>query len=275
MEEIIINGKALYTPKGAAREYAAVGCNFYTGCPHDCQYCYLKRGAPSKQLGGTEVKLKKCFKDEDDAVNRLGMEMDAHQVYLQQVGIFLSFTSDPLIPEERHLTLVTILMAQRRSIPVVLLTKNAYFIEDDKFMSWLPTEDEKRKMIAFGFTLTGRDDMEPNASPNVERQLAMKHLHAHGFRTWASIEPIIDLESSLDVIMHTLDYCDLYKVGLMSGVKRDYYSDNLLLWFLGKLATLHDNHQTKFYIKDSFRKRIQHPIVNATSVPKDYNLFAP
>ena len=275
MEEIIINGKALYTPKGAAREYAAVGCNFYTGCPHDCQYCYLKRGAPSKQLGGTEVKLKKCFKDEDDAVTRLGMEMDAHQVYLQQVGIFLSFTSDPLIQEERHLTLVTIMMAQRRSIPVVLLTKNADFINDEKLMSWLLTAGIKRGMIAFGFTLTGRDDMEPNASPNVERELAMKDLHKMGFHTWASIEPIIDLESSLDVIMHTLDYCDLYKVGLMSGVKRDYYSDNLLLWFLGKLATLHDNHQTKFYIKDSFRKRIQHPIVNAISVPKDYNLFAP
>ena len=166
-------------------------------------------------------------------------------------------------------------MAQRRSIPVVLLTKNAFFIEDDKFMSRLLTAGIKRDMIAFGFTLTGRDDMEPNASPNVERQLAMKHLHAHGFRTWASIEPIVDLESSLDVIMHTLDYCDLYKVGLMSGVKRDYYSDNLLLWFLGKLATLHDLHKTKFYIKDSFRKRVPHPIINTISVPKDYNLFSP
>lgn len=55
MEELKINGKAIYTTKGAAREYGRIGCNFYTGCPHDCQYCYLKRGAPSKQLGGTEV----------------------------------------------------------------------------------------------------------------------------------------------------------------------------------------------------------------------------
>ena len=49
MEEIKINGKAIYTTKGAAREYGRVGCNFYTGCPHECSYCYLKRGAPSKQ----------------------------------------------------------------------------------------------------------------------------------------------------------------------------------------------------------------------------------
>ena len=29
MEELILNGKCLYTPGGAAREYAAVGCNGY------------------------------------------------------------------------------------------------------------------------------------------------------------------------------------------------------------------------------------------------------
>ena len=33
-KDIIINGKALYTPKGAALEYGRIGCNFYTGCPH-------------------------------------------------------------------------------------------------------------------------------------------------------------------------------------------------------------------------------------------------
>jgi len=274
MEEIIINGKALYTPNGAAREYAAVGCNFYTGCPHDCQYCYLKRGAPSKQLGGTEVKLKKCFKDEDDAVTRLGMEMDANQVYLQKVGIFLSFTSDPLIPEERHLTLVTIMMAQRRSIPVVLLTKNADFINDEKFMSWL-LADTKRNMIAFGFTLTGRNDMEPNASTNEERILAMLNLHKMGFKTWASIEPIIDIDSSLDMIQKTLGFCDLYKVGLRSGVKRGYYKDDDILLLLQRLWEYNKKNLAKFYIKDSIRKRMYNQvIINETSVSQNYNIFA-
>ena len=67
MEELKINGKAIYSTKGAAREYGRIGCNFYTGCPHGCTYCYLKRGAPSKQLGSNVVQLKKCFKDEADA----------------------------------------------------------------------------------------------------------------------------------------------------------------------------------------------------------------
>ena len=76
MEEIKINGKALYSTKGAAREYGRIGCNFYVGCPHGCTYCYLKRGAPSKYLGGTEVKLKKCFKSEADAAKIFRHELD-------------------------------------------------------------------------------------------------------------------------------------------------------------------------------------------------------
>lgn len=58
-DELKINGRAIYTTKGAAREYGRIGCNFYTGRPHNCSYCYLKRGAPSKQLGGTQAEQKK------------------------------------------------------------------------------------------------------------------------------------------------------------------------------------------------------------------------
>lgn len=36
--DIIIKGKALYTTKGAALEYGRIGCNFYTGCPHEGAY---------------------------------------------------------------------------------------------------------------------------------------------------------------------------------------------------------------------------------------------
>lgn len=274
MKEIIINGKALYTPKGAAREYAAVGCNFFTGCPHNCSYCYLKRGAPSKQLGGTEVKLKKCFKDEVHARQILEKEMDANLEYLQEVGIFLSFTTDPLIKETRSLTATAILCALSRDIPVMVLTKNSDFVDDEEFMCWMENiRITSRDMVAFGFSLTGRDDMEPNASLNADRIVAMKKLNFMGFKTWASIEPIVDFKSSLTVIHDTLIFCDMYKVGLMSGVKKDYYDDGELASFVGKLATLYDTRKTVFYIKDSIRKRFLNPIIDCISVNKDYNIF--
>lgn len=276
MEEIIINGKALYTPKGAAREYAAVGCNFYTGCPHNCDYCYLKRGAPSKQLGGTEVQLKKCFKDVAHAKAILEKELEANLDYLKKVGIFLSFTTDPLIKETRELTSIAITEALMRDIPVMLLTKDATFVKDEcDFMAWMDAINIiHRDKVAFGFTLTGRDDMEPGASSNLERIQAMYAMSKRGFKTWASIEPIIDFTSSLKMIRMTTGFCNHYKIGLRSGVKRDYYDDDKLISFLWELGELKKNHFMSFYLKDSIRKRLgESNMIELLSVGKGYNIF--
>lgn len=276
MEEIIINGKALYTPKGAAREYAAVGCNFYTGCPHNCDYCYLKRGAPSKQLGGTEVQLKKCFKDVAHAKAILEKELDANLDYLKKVGIFLSFTTDPLIKETRELTSIAITEALMRDIPVMLLTKDATFVKDEcDFMAWMDAINIiHRDKVAFGFTLTGRDDMEPGASSNHERIQAMYAMSKRGFKTWASIEPIIDFNSSLEMIRMTTGFCDHYKIGLRSGVKRDYYDDIKFMSFLWELVELKRSHFLSIYLKDSIRKRLgESNMIELLSVGKGYNIF--
>lgn len=272
-KEIIINGKALYTPKGAAREYAAVGCNLYTGCKHDCFYCYLKRGVLSHAMGGTEIKLKSCFKDDIHAGTVFDNELKKHLPYLQKVGIFFSFSTDPLISETRDLTKRCVFTANRNGVPVKLLTKNADFVHDEVFMSWLKLHDFRKNLVAFGFTLTGHDEMEQFASYNADRIAAMKELHEMGFKTFASIEPIIDVPSSLDMIKQTVKFCDLYKVGLRSGVKKDYYQDEDLLLLVKELATLHDTMGTKIYIKNSLRKRLQHPIIGCISVGPDYDLF--
>jgi DNA repair photolyase len=131
MDDIKINGKAIYTTKGAAREYGRVGCNFYTGCPHECSYCYLKRGAPSKQLGGNVVQLKKCFKDEDDALAKFNKEVERYKDVLQKTGVFFSFTTDPMIPETRKLTQMAMIEAYKRGIPVYVLTKDAGFFSEE------------------------------------------------------------------------------------------------------------------------------------------------
>lgn len=52
----------------------------------------------------------------------------------------------------------------------------------------------------------------------------MRELHRLGYKTFASIEPIITPTMSRNMIQATLDFCDLYKVGLISGVKKDYYN---------------------------------------------------
>ena len=61
MSEKIIKGKCLYTPAGAAREYAAIGCNFFRGCPFQCDYCYNRKGVVAPVMGIDHVVLEDCF----------------------------------------------------------------------------------------------------------------------------------------------------------------------------------------------------------------------
>jgi len=259
MDEIKINGKAIYTTKGAAHEYGRIGCNFYTGCPHECEYCYLKRGAPSKQLGGNVVKLKKCFKDEADAIAKFKQDIERYKDVLRHTGVFFSFTTDPLIPETRKLTLMAMLEANKNSIPVYILTKDASFIHDAKFMERVVEDLDGTFLdgVHWGFTLTGRDDMEPNASSNFDRIKAMQCMSSMGFKTWASIEPVIDWTHANMVVEMSLDCCDHYKIGLRSGVKKDYYDlvrsgmwmDDLTQKITGACRTV--------YLKESARKLLQ------------------
>ena len=32
--------KPIYIPKGKAKEYGDYAINIYTGCPHECYYCF-------------------------------------------------------------------------------------------------------------------------------------------------------------------------------------------------------------------------------------------
>lgn len=259
MDELKINGKAIYTTKGAAREYGRIGCNFYTGCPHECEYCYLKRGAPSKQLGSNVVKLKKCFKDEADAIAKFKQDIERYKDVLRHTGVFFSFTTDPLIPETRKLTLMAMLEANKNSIPVYILTKDASFIHDTKFMERVVEDLDGTFLdgVHWGFTLTGRDDMEPNASSNFDRIKAMQCMSSMGFKTWASIEPVIDWTHANMVVEMSLDCCNHYKIGLRSGVKKDYYDlvrsgmwiDDLTQKITGACRTV--------YLKESARKLLQ------------------
>lgn len=252
-EDKPINGKALYTPKGAAMEYGRVGCNFYTGCPHNCEYCYLKRGITGKALGGTEVQLKKCFKDEKHAMDIFKREVNNNLDACRQHGIFFSFTTDPLIEETRELTFRAMASAISFGVPVYVLTKDASFIDSEAGKWWLDLLLADPTLVHFGFTLTGRDDMEPNASPNEERIEAMRILHYAGFPTWASIEPVIEWKHSLRVIEMSLGCCDHYKVGLRSGVKKDYYNIAQSGAAIQRIVQAVESFGKTIYLKESTR----------------------
>ena len=257
-QDIIINGKALYTTKGAAREYGRIGCNFYTGCPHECTYCYLKRGAPSKQLGGNEVRLKACFESEFHAAKILQQEMDRWIEPCRKYGIFLSFTTDPMIDETQGLTCAAILAVILRDIPVWVLTKSSTFTYNTLVMAYLEGIDpDKRSSIHFGFTLTGHDEMEPRASTNDNRIMAMRRMNLMGFSTFASIEPVITWEAAERMVCGSVLWCDHYKLGLRSGVKKDYYDITESGAAIQRIVRTVENFGKTIYLKESTRRLLR------------------
>jgi len=257
MDELNINGKAIYATKGAAREYGRIGCNFYKGCPHECSYCYLKRGAPSKNLGGNVAEMKKCFKDEEDALAKFKQDVERYNDVLRETGVFFSFTTDPLIPETRTLTVRALQVLMEHDIPAQVLTKDTSWIFDEYtetfFFGILPSSG---KDIRIGFTLTGHDEMEPKASKNTQRIAVMQMLKEYhpNVKTWASIEPVIDWKHADIAVRLSLDCCDHYKIGLRSGVKKDYYDLAESAGWLEGLPRLITAAGKTVYLKESVRR---------------------
>ena len=215
------SGITIYKPKGAAEEYAKWACNLYNGCSNLCEYCYnrhcqakalLGKGEPTTKRDWTEDKLFEQFKKE---INKWKWQI------IEDGGIHFNFVSDPCLPETYELNLDCIRYAVKCGVPVQILTKMSEWIDTLEWQSFLESELFKTNVlrVSFGFTLTGMDEMEPGASTNDERINAMQRLYKMGCTTWASIEPVIDVQRSIEMMRKSAIYCDTFKIGLLSGKK--------------------------------------------------------
>ena len=266
-------GKAIYNPSGKAGEYSYWACNFYTGCSNNCEYCYCKKGVMA-HTWSDKPKLKACFKDEHHALQVFEKELMQNLSDLQKYGLFFSFTTDPILPETKYLTYQSLGISVNNEVPVKILTKRADFVSPLLLLNDKRKLSEYAKYVAFGFTLTGHDELELNASTNSERIEAMKKLHDAGFKTWASIEPIVDFESSLQMFISTSEYTDLYKIGLQSEKKYD--KDKIILFMQSIHSASHFRRFSgKIYFKNSLLEQagINREDLPANCVGRDYNLF--
>ena len=262
--------ETMYKPKGKASECSMYSCNLYTGCSNNCVYCYLKRSHMSGYWG-TVPTLKGYFKDENDVVNVFQKELSECLPYLQKYGLSMSFTTDPLIPETIGLTVKVVEICIKNSVNVKLLTKYGGF-EDSFFNLFNGSVSELKEHVAFGVTLTGHNEWEPGAPSNEKRIESMRKLHSLGYRTFESDEPIIDFKSTMKMITETLDCCDFYKIGLMSGggVKYDLKKGRKFLKGLKRLPG-----QPKIYLKDSLVSflGIDRNMLPRNFVERNYNIF--
>ena len=199
--------KAIYQPSGRAQEYSYWAVNFYNGCSADCSYCYCKRGVLSS-VWSTTPTLKKSLEDELTALSIFRREVDKNLNKLRIHGLFFNFTSDPFLKETIDLNLQAMDYCFVMDIPVKALTKQTWWIDEYT----LP------KNVTIGYTLTGIDEMEKGAATTIERIAALKHFHDLGYKTWVSMEPVINIDKSSSCLIAS-QFVDHYKIGPLAGKK--------------------------------------------------------
>lgn len=296
-EETPVKGALIYQPQGAAGEYAKWAINLYHGCSNGCTYCYNRRGRLSHifgdkpELAAPIIKLRdrqiNCFLERkkltahdpipdvviENCTNvaiRSRIYIDTKRIGVSRLiedgGVFMSFTCDPLDAEDnvQNYTLYAVKRLLRYGIPVTLLTKNVAWLNED---SWKLLLEEYSKLICcqnhhalltIGFTITGKDELEPNAPSTEKRIEALRKLHdEYKIKTFVSLEPITSIHAASDVIKETYKITDEIRIGAQSPIKKDRYDPNEFVGFIIAVKTLARGLDCRFTVKDSMYKQAE------------------
>lgn len=189
--------------------------------------------------------MRKGYKDENELWKAFCKELNKYINDIRKHELFLSFTTDPFLKECIELTTRILFLAPLIKVHVYVLSKTAF----PENLSFTGT-----KYIHIGVTLTGHDEMESYVSSNAERIKFLKYLYNNGVDTFASIEPIIDFESSLRMIIEAAPYTDEFRIGLMSPYKKGRYAKEDTEEFVCKVLSLQKTYRFKVMWKSSFQK---------------------
>lgn len=293
-EETPVKGALIYQPQGAAGEYAKWAINLYHGCSNGCTYCYNRRGVLSHVFGDKPELAEPIVKARDKNINRYMKEnnLTAHDAIPQKVirdttafsalsivakdiirigedviredgGIFFSFTCDPFDPDiDMDILRMIVFVLSDRQIPATILTKNIDWLENDKWKDFLEPDadypDDLLRDLTIGFTITGKDELEPGAPSTEKRIEALRKLHdEYKIKTFVSLEPIISIHTASEVIKKTYKITDEIRIGAQSPIKKDRYAPNEFVGFVIAVKTLARGLDCRFMVKDSMYKQAE------------------
>lgn len=293
-EETPVKGALIYQPQGAAGEYAKWAINLYHGCSNGCTYCYNRRGVLSHVFGDKPELAAPIIKQRDKLLNEYlkKNDMTAHDAIKKGVvnnenlvathvliskdlekigidklrqdgGIFFSFTCDPFDIEADMLILQqTVLHLLFDRIPVTILTKNVNWMQTGLWKSTLRdlTTDYKdiARHLTIGFTITGKDKLEPGAPSTEERIEALRELRdKYLVKTFVSLEPITSIHTASEVIKKTYQITDEIRIGAQSPIKKDRYDPNEFFGFMTAVKFLARDLSCRFMVKDSMYKQTE------------------
>lgn len=294
INETPVKGALIYQPQGAAGEYAKWAINLYHGCSNGCTYCYNRRGVLSHVFGDKPELAAPIVKERDKYLNWYMKEnsLTAHDAIPQKVirdatdtaaiiivvedimrigedviredgGIFFSFTCDPFDPDiDADMLRMIVFVLLDRQIPVTILTKNVDWLENDKWKDFLEPDtdypDDLLRDLTIGFTITGKDKLEPNAPSTEKRIEALRKLHdEYKIKTFVSLEPITSIHTASEVIKKTYEIADGIRIGAQSPIKKDRYDPNKFVGFIAAVKTLARGLDCRFMVKDSMYKQAE------------------
>lgn len=196
----------IYAPSGQAGEYAPLAANPYRGCSHLCVYCYVPQ----------VLKMDRAVFDSGafprpDFLAHLRKDAAKYQAAGLHGQVMLSFTTDPFNPSDISLTRPTIETLIEHGLAFCTLTKGG--------SRALPFMDLYRPdRDAFASTLTTLDDdfsrkWERGAQLPGDRIATLRAFHDAGIFTWVSLEPTLNVESSLSIVEATHSFVSLFKIG--------------------------------------------------------------
>lgn len=238
---------AIYQPSGAAREYSPLALNYIKGCDHGCVYCYVPK--MMKRFDAGYVHSNVYIKEERKLIKEI--EASARKHADSPVQVFLSFLTDPYshFNKETKLTRLVLEILLEHRIPVSILSKGGLNVLED-----IDVIKAFGENIQVGGSLTFTKDedslkWEKNAALPAERFEALRILHENGVRTWASMEPIIYPDQSLEIMHLTNQYVDGYKIGKLNHFQK--YEDRFdWTQFLNDSIAVMRKYAKSFYIKN-------------------------
>jgi len=238
----------IYETKGRAREYNELAINLFSGCDHQCIYCY---GADVTHQ--TEESFKKNVKAR---VTIMDIEESARAWHAkgETRRVLLCFVTDPYqkMEQEAHLTRAAINILHRNGLNVIILTKGG--MRSTRDFDLLTSKD------AYATTLTcvgPKDSLEwePGAALPIERIHALELAHERGIETWVSFEPVIYPKETVALLELTHEFVGHYKVGIMNYHEHGKTID----WYAYGYSMLNElqKRSAKYYFKKDLLKNMK------------------
>lgn len=192
--------------------------NPYTGCQHNCRYCYARLFMP--RYSGHQEPWGEFVDVKINAV-----EVLCRQLKRAKKGtVWISSVCDPYQPLEAKFKLTRGCLKELLAVqfPVNIQTKSTLALRDlDLFTQF--------KSIEVGFSIATVDEkaarlFEPHASPIKERIRALKTIHDAGIHTFAFIGPLLpgNPENLINDLAGKVDHVYIDRMNYTSSIRSFY-----------------------------------------------------